>query len=155
MKIHILLKQPYNKSLGSDCSLAAHNISLENSKDFKNHSQWRRVRTGQHRPQVSQGHSSWFCFRLPWQHWNSSPPYFLISNEVDSTNRGCEATGGHLWLIPFSAIFTVFGDHIHDCIDISQWMKLIWFPKAFLSSKAMNKQTVHALLVGSIRGHLD
>lgn len=48
-----------------------------------------------------------------------------------------------------------FGDHIHDCIDISQCMKLIWFPKAFLSSKAMNKQTVHALLVGSIRGHLD
>lgn len=58
MKIHILLKQPYNKSLASDRSLAAYIISLEDRKDLKNHSQWRRVRAGQHSPQVSQGHSS-------------------------------------------------------------------------------------------------
>lgn len=39
MKIYILLKQPYKKSLDSDCSLAAYIISLENRKDFKNPSQ--------------------------------------------------------------------------------------------------------------------
>lgn len=68
-------------------------------------------------------------------------------------NRGCEETGGHLWLLLVSAIFIIFGDQIHDCIDTSHWMRLIWLPKAFLSSKAMNKQTAHTLLVANIRGH--
>lgn len=85
MKIYILLKQPYKKSLDSDCFLVANIILIENRKDFINPSQW-RVKAGQHSPQVSQGHLS-IDFASGFTGSAGIPPYFPISNKVDSVNR--------------------------------------------------------------------
>lgn len=44
----------------------------------------------------------------------------------DCVKNCCQGTGGHLWLLPISAMLTNFGDHLHDCIDSSSGMKFIW-----------------------------